>query len=75
MAAGQLVIPVAERKPSKQTKDNTYVSASSDFYRYETDKISLGVHRSRRSCQSQAQRRECNLCQAWVLHGSSRYFN
>jgi hypothetical protein len=39
IAAGQLTIPVAGRKPSKSSKDNTYASSSSHLRMARTNDV------------------------------------
>ena len=51
IAAGVLVIPPKGRKPSKGTKDNTYVSSSSDKYLM---KLMLGADLLRRGRRSKS---------------------
>src|ERR1700722_9430051 len=72
IAAGQLLIPPKSKKPSKGTKDNTYVRCAFFhlcfcfiFY------IGLLCHRRSNQCQnSQHQRHPCNW---WHVYGPSRY--
>jgi hypothetical protein len=56
IAAGQLIIPPKSQKPSKGTKDNTYVSPSFNmtFYLESPINAATGILRHRRRRQPQS---------------------
>ena len=71
IAAGQLIIPPKGRKPSKGTKDNTYVSpilkSAHHLINSEADLLC-----DRRRRQSEGPRNELDSCNRWNVYGTQR---
>jgi hypothetical protein len=72
IAAGQLIIPPKGRKPSKGTKDNTYVSQISDFDRHISPPFGTDLLRDRRRRQSQGPQNKLNSRNRRNVYGTPR---